>query len=266
MFCVCTGSVFLLLIAGTINAARVRVTFVELTLPKKEGSRNTLNIALASDIHLGTMVGKCMLGRITGKIKGLNPDLILFAGDVLDEDPEPVMRKNLGEALKSLCAPLGVFAVPGNHEYYGGIEKARKYLSDHGVTLLRDRVVALGNCVNLAGREDPTMRGFSGKRRLSPRELLAGADTAYPVIVMDHQPPRRAGTAMKGADLLLCGHTHDGQFWPVNHITDRLFNPGYGHLRYNGTQVYVSSGAGTWGPPVRIGTRPEVVHLRIRFE
>jgi predicted MPP superfamily phosphohydrolase len=153
--------------------------------------------------------------------------------------------------------------VTGNHEYIGGVEQAVAYLREHGVTVLRDSCVTLPSGVIIAGREDRSSSSFAGKKRKDLSEILDGADTSKPVILMDHQPFHLEEAEHAGVDFQLSGHTHHGQLWPLNYITNAIYEISWGYLRKGATQYYVSCGAGTWGPPVRLGNRPEILHFRI---
>ncbi len=257
--------VALIVVAGYINALNPRIRTVEISIPKQANGLESLNAVVMSDIHLGTIIGNGRLERIVNKVNGLNPDIILLPGDILDEDLEPVIRQNAGATLEQLSAPMGVFGVMGNHEYIGGAEPAYRYLTEHGIKMLRDSVVKVNDSFFLVGREDFQKGRFAGKERLSIEELMEGVDKNLPVIVLDHQPYHPEKAAAAGADLMLSGHTHNGQLWPLNFITDGMFVIGYGLGQVDGMQMYVSNGVGTWGPPLRIGNRPEIVNLKIRF-
>jgi hypothetical protein len=222
-------------------------------------------MVVASDIHLGTIIGRKRFDRIVSRINELNPDMILLPGDIVDEDLTPVINQNLGESLKNLKSKFGVFAVTGNHEYIGGVEKACRYLADHGVEVLRDSAVKVNDCVYVVGREDRSIDRFTGKPRMPLSELMARVDKEYPVLLMDHQPFHLEEGANNGVDLQLSGHTHHGQLWPGNLISEKVYELSWGYKRKNGTQVYVSCGVGTWGPPVRLGNRPEIVNIHLRF-
>lgn len=260
-----TSAVSLVVLAGFINARNPVVNQVNIHIGKEANGLKQLNAVVISDIHLGTLIGKKRLNHILEMVGELNPDIILLAGDVLDEDLEPVLRQNIGETLKQLSAPMGVYAVMGNHEYIGGAEAAYSYLSSHGLTVIRDSVVKVNNSFYLLGREDRDKERFTGRQRISLEQLVDKADEGLPMILMDHQPyyPERA--AELGIDLQLSGHTHHGQLWPLNYITSAIFTVSRGYKKLEDTHVYVSNGIGTWGPPVRTGSRPEIVQLRITF-
>ncbi|MDD5544665.1 MAG: metallophosphoesterase [Acidobacteriia bacterium] len=260
------GVVGLLLIGGHINALIPRVTPVALQIHKKTEGPKSLNIVAASDIHLGTIIGRHRFDHIVEKINSLHPDVVLLCGDIVDEDVGPVIKENLGEALRNIQSKFGVYGITGNHEFIGGVEPASVYLRAHGVNLLRDQAVKVNNSFYLAGREDRSFNRRGQRRRKSLAELLQNVDPTFPVVVMDHQPFGLKEAIQAGVDLQLSGHTHHGQLWPVNYLIRSMFEVGWGHRQIGQTHFYVSNGVGTWGPPVRIGNRPEIVNLQISFE
>ena len=258
--------VLVIVLGGYINARTPRIKTLALTIPKNGRTMKTLNIAVASDIHLGTIVCKSKLEKIVERINALAPDLVLLPGDVVDEDIGPVIRNNLGETLRKIQAKYGVIAITGNHEYIGGVEPACRYLVEHGITMLRDAWVKIDDGLYVVGREDISIRGFTGKTRKPLPELMAGVDKSYPIILMDHQPFRLEEAEMNGVDLQLSGHTHHGQLWPFNFITKKVYELSWGYKKKGNTHYYVSCGVGTWGPPIRTGNRPEIIDMRLKFE
>jgi predicted MPP superfamily phosphohydrolase len=259
------SAVVIALVAGFLNARSPQVKVLQIHITKQVDSLKTLNIAVASDIHLGTIIGRERLNTIVDKINGLHADLVLFPGDIVDEDLAPVINQNLGETLRTIKAKYGVFAVTGNHEYIGGVEKAYKYLMDHGIKVLRDEVTTVDGNIVLVGREDRSISQFSGTKRKPLSELMAGVDRRFPIILMDHQPIGLNEAVEQGVDLQLSGHTHHGQIWPFNGITNAIYEVSWGYKKKGQTQFYVSSGVGTWGPPVRLGNTPEIIHLQLTF-
>ncbi len=247
-------------IYGFINAHIIRVRTFDINVPKQAGGRKNVNIVMASDIHLSSIINNGRIRAIVDRINSLSPDIVLLPGDILDGDLNPVVRQNLGEGLRQIKAPLGVYAVTGNHEYIGGVEKACKYIGDHGVKLLRDSTAFIDGSFYVVGREDR-----SARKRTPLSELMSGVDKKYPVILMDHQPFHLEEGEANGVDLQLSGHTHYGQMWPFNYITKMVYELAYGYLVKGTTHIYVSSGVGTWGPPVRIVANPEIAQFRLTF-
>jgi uncharacterized protein len=259
------GLVSLLLLGGHINSVMPRIKKLNLTIAKKTSNIESLNVVIVSDIHLGTIVGRSRFDSIVDKMNSLDPDLVLLPGDIVDEDLTPVIRQNVGEALRNIKSRFGVYAATGNHEYIGGIKKACDYLTNHGVVMLRDQSIKIGDSFFLIGREDRSLGRFDGGVRKGLPELMTAVDKSYPVILMDHQPFGLEEAATQGVDLQLSGHTHYGQLWPVNYIVESIYELAWGYRKIAGTHYYVSSGVGTWGPPVRIGNHPEIVQIQLNF-
>ncbi len=255
-----------LLVTGYQRAVRTRINRLEIRIPARQAESDSLTIAMASDIHLGTLINARRLRGLVQQLNGLQPDIILLAGDIVDEDLAPVIRNNLGAALLELKTPLGVWGITGNHEYIGGADEAVTYLEAHGIRMLRDSAVKLAGTAWLIGREDRDKARFTGKRRKSLEELLAATDDSLPRILLDHQPFALDKAATAGIDLQFSGHTHHGQLWPLSALTNAIYEVSRGYMRKQNTHFYVSSGFGTWGPPVRTGSRSEVVVVKVFFE
>jgi len=251
--------------AGCVNARYPRIHRLAIPIARQAKGVNSLRIVMLSDVHLGTLIGRKRLAGFVETINRLRPDLVLFAGDVVDEDLGPVIRENLGATLLSIEASKGVYGITGNHEYIGGAEQACAYLEAHGIRMLRDTCVEIEGGVVIAGRQDRSSRQFGGQERKSLDELLNGIAPEMPVILMDHQPFGLEEAASHGVDLQLSGHTHHGQLWPFNYITSAIYEVSWGYLQKGSTHYYVSSGVGTWGPPVRTGNRPEIVEITLTF-
>jgi predicted MPP superfamily phosphohydrolase len=257
--------VAILIITGFINSLLPRIKQFDITINKKVDGPDLVKIAFVSDIHMGTIIGPRRTNSIVNKINGLHPDLILLGGDVVDEDLAPVIRNNLGDSLRKLNAPLGVIGITGNHEYIGGAEKAVHYLEAHGIRMLQDSSILVDDRFYIIGREDRDKPRFSGRNRKELEQLLTGIDKDKPLILLDHQPFEMDIKESLGIDLTLSGHTHHGQMWPLNYLTRAIYEVSWGYKKKGNTHVYVSSGVGGWGPPVRIGNRPEIVLINLHF-
>ncbi len=260
------GVVIAILIGGHINAGIPKIREVSVSIDKNFERSEPLNIVAVSDIHLGTIIGRNRFESIVDQINKLHPDIILLPGDIIDEDLEPVIRANLGESLQKLEARYGVYASTGNHEYIGGVERAVKYLTDNGITVLRDTVVLIDNYFYVAGREDLTISRFTNKTRKSLRDLVQNINKKYAVILLDHQPRNLNDAVKNEIDLQISGHTHHGQIWPLNYFAEIIYEVSWGYKQKGNTHIYVSSGVGTWGPPVRLGNRPEIVNIKMSFK
>ncbi|MHB8931807.1 MAG: metallophosphoesterase [Melioribacteraceae bacterium] len=258
--------VIITIAGGYINTRTINTRTYKFKINKYAGELSSLNIVMASDLHLGTILGKSFLNNLVDKINALKPDIILLAGDIVDEDLNPVIKNNVGEELVRLKSKFGVFAITGNHEYIGGVEAAVKYLTAHGITELRDTSVKIDDSFYVVGREDRSLKQFSGRQRKSLSELLTGIDKSFPIIMMDHQPFGLNEASENGIDLQLSGHTHNGQLWPINYIIEKIYDLAWGYEVRGDTHYYVSCGVGGWGPPIRTGSRPEIVNLKIKFK
>lgn len=266
-FTVVLGVSLLGLAGGYVNALRPRLRTLDIRLDKPAGDgRDGLTVVAASDIHLGTIMGSRRLEAIIARINALEPDIVLLPGDIVDESVSADEEEKMISALSAIRAPLGVFSVTGNHEYFGGLARNLSYLVRGEVRVLQDEAVTVGGAIILAGRKDPTAARY-GEERKALSEVLAGAgvDRALPVILLDHQPVRLSEAEAAGVDLQLSGHTHAGQLFPLNLINKLMYEQYWGYLRKGGTQYYVSCGVGTWGPPVRTGSVPEIVRIRLAF-
>lgn len=260
------GFVSLIVLGGYINALSIRIKEIPLTINKKVTGRSDLRILMVSDIHLGALIGERKELKLVRIINEQKSDLVLLCGDLVDGDIGPVLRKNLGRHIQEIRTPLGVYAITGNHEYIGGIENTVPYLKGINIKMLLDEVVTLPNGIQLVGRDDRDRKRMGGAD--NPHELhvlTRDLDRTKPVIVMNHQPFHLDKAVEAGADLHLSGHTHNGQMWPLNYLTEAIFELSWGLKQKGNTIFYVSSGFGSWGPPVRIGNHPEVVVFKIKF-
>lgn len=251
-----------ILIGGYMSARIPTINRVEFQLNKTVPNEKQ-KVVLVSDIHLGMMISNGKLNKMVQLVNNENADLVLLAGDIFDEDLGPVIQNNMGDLLKNLRAKHGVFAVLGNHEFYGNAAAAHEYLKNHNITVLRDSVATLPNGIAVVGREDITAERMYDKKRKTLTELLENVDTENPVFVLDHQPYNLSEVADYSVDLQVSGHTHNGQMWPFNYITGAMFEISKGYGKIKDTHFFVSSGYGTWGPPIRTNSRSEIVVMEI---
>lgn len=251
------GVVAMIMVAGNINyhhKRRVEIN-VESTGASTDGK---LKMVVISDLHLGYTIGKKELTRWVEKINAESPDVVLIAGDLIDNDVRPLYNKGLAEILRGIDTRFGVYMVPGNHEYISGIDASIAFIEQTGIILLRDSTVTVDGRVVIAGRDDLTNR-----RRMPLRELVSGVDGSLPVVVVDHQPQKLSDAEGIGAALQVSGHTHRGQIWPFNWVMDGIYEDSYGYQQKGATAVYVSSGLGIWGGKFRIGSVSEYVIIYI---
>lgn len=257
--------VAVIVITGYTNTRNIVVKNLEISIPKGSSELNELNIVMAGDIHLSPINNEKFLSNIIDKINSLNPDIVLFPGDIVDDRAEVLKRLKIGEAFKKLKPKYGVYASNGNHEFINGVETADLYMKEYGINVLRDSVVKIANAFYVAAREDRSITGFTGKKRKSLENIIRDIDITYPVILLDHTPMQLEEAERNDVDLQLSGHTHHGQFFPGNLITKMVYELSWGYLKKNNTHYYVTSGAGTWGPPVRNVSKSEIVNIKVKF-
>ena len=261
-FSIAAGFVLLILAYGYYNYKNPKINKINI-MTDKNASHDIIKIVAVSDVHLGNGTGKKQLGKYVELINAQKPDLILIAGDLIDNSVTPLYRENMAEELNRLDAPMGIYMVPGNHEYISGISKVEEFLKNTPIQMLRDTVVTLpcgttsGYGITIIGRDDRFNRN-----RKSLEELMAGVNHSnFTDILLDHQPYELAKTDSLGIAIQVSGHTHRGQVWPLNWLTDNLYEQSHGYRKWQNTHIYISSGLSLWGPPFRIGTESEIVVL-----
>ncbi|MEH7459122.1 metallophosphoesterase [Bacillus sp. JJ1127] len=247
---------------GMYNAYSPVVRKYDIHIPKKVEGRKSLRIAMASDMHFGKLSGVSHLKRLVHHVNEMKPDIILLPGDIIDDHPGEFIKKNMGQVMKQMQAPLGIYGVLGNHEYYGrAIPEFLQEMDKIDVHILLDEVITIEDSFYLVGRRDKTERD-----RQSFEELMSTVDQSLPVIAMDHQPFELKQAGEAGVDLLLSGHTHRGQMAPNHIITKRMYELDWGYVQKGAFHAIVSSGFGFWGPPLRLGSRSEIIQIDVTFE
>lgn len=251
----------LIIAAGIVHNNNIQVTRYRITLP---GSGKPFRAVFLSDIHLSATSPVNRLKKMSATVSNLQPDVILLGGDIVDDKITVLNKNRFNFWLRQLRAPMGVFGVSGNHEFIQGYKDSILWMQQNGVVMLEDSIVTLSNGVQLIGRKDRSRRGSS--TRLPLAQLLKQTERRKPAILLDHQPFHLEEAATNRISVQLSGHTHHGQLWPLSLITRMVYEVSYGKLKKQGTTVIVSSGAGTWGPPVRTSAKAEVVVLDLEFE
>jgi len=253
------GVAILASLYGVMNSAMVRVKRVTVNLPNLPVAWRGRVAALVTDMHLGHVRGKGLAKRIVKILGRYHPDIVLIAGDMYDGTAADV--DDLAEPLGGLSAPLGTYFIAGNHEEFSDHKKYLNAVKKSGVRILNNEKVIVDGLqiVGVHYRDSVNPERFRGILRRADLD----ADTAS--ILLTHAPNQLSIAAEAKIGLQLSGHTHGGQFFPYTWITSRIYGPFvYGLQRLGNLLVYTSCGAGTWGPPMRVGTRPEIV--LIRFE
>jgi predicted MPP superfamily phosphohydrolase len=250
---------------GVFNARRIRT--VEYDIELSAAPTSNLCVALISDVHIGALGSESKLPRIVEEINALKPDIVCIAGDIFDSnftsiaDPQAAI-----DALKRINSTYGVYACLGNHDAGATFASMEDFLTRAQIKLLKDESVVIDGRLVLAGRLDSRPIGNAGAlKRGDIASVLKGVDPSLPVVVMDHNPAN-ADEYHGEVDLLLSGHTHKGQVFPASLITSAMYTVDYGYYRAeDGMHAVVSSGIGTWGPPLRVGSNCEIVKLDLKF-
>ena len=236
-----------------------RLDRVEFPLAKLPRSLDGTRLAVVSDIHLGALTGLRRVGRIVDLINSVNADIVCVVGDLVDGTVEELGR--FAEPLAGIRSRRGAYFVTGNHEYYSGFAPWVQEVARLGVRPLRNERVELGG-LDLAGVNDLNGTGFGDAPDFG--KALGNRDTTRPVVLMAHQPIAAHDAAPYGVDLQVSGHTHGGQMVPFNLVV-RMAQPIVSGLgRVDGVPVYVTNGAGFWGPPVRVGAPPQITVIDLR--
>lgn len=247
---------------GIVQGARTPVVRdFEVRLPGLPPERDGLNLVAVSDLHLGTLKGKRWLTKLLGQIQDLKPDLVVVVGDLVDGNVRHV--ETLLPTLQQLRAPLGVWAVTGNHEYYAGLAGSVTLLEAAGYGLLRDRWAEVTPGLVIAGVDDLTARKQFGQ----PGGVIEKALTNRPpgvTILLSHSPLESNVAAAAGANLMLSGHTHAGQIWPFNFLVRIKYPFLVGRYEVGGMSLIVCRGTGTWGPPMRLWRPSELLRIKLR--
>ncbi|MDR1895345.1 MAG: metallophosphoesterase [Prevotellaceae bacterium] len=246
------GLVAIIMVYGIINFNHPSIKTLDIKTSKR--LRDVPKIVVASDLHLGYTLGRKKLDDFINLINSQKPEIVLLCGDIFDRSVRPIEQWNMIEELRKIHAPLGVYAVPGNHEYFGDQEKVFDLWKQAGFVVLRDSVAQPTDDIYIVGRDDRT-----NQRRKSLSQIMSNIDHSRLIILLDHQPFHLEEAMEAGVDFQFSGHTHDGQVWPVGLIANRIYEKSYGYFKKGDTQYYITSGLGLWGPHLRIGTNSEIV-------
>ncbi|MGW2009263.1 metallophosphoesterase [Streptomyces nigrescens] len=231
---------------------------VTIPLAKLPRAAHGFRIAVVSDIHLGPVLGRAHTRRVVETINRTRPDLVAIVGDLVDGNVADLAPA--AEPLRELQSRYGSYFVTGNHEYYSGADQWVDHVRELGIHYLENARTELPG-FDLAGVND--VAGQTENAGPDYDQALSDRDPARAVVLMAHQPVTIHDSVRYGVDLQLSGHTHGGQMWPFTYIADAT-NPTIAGLeRYGDTQLYVSRGAGTWGPPVRLGAPPDVTVVEL---
>lgn len=253
--------IFASIIIGTISALhKPIIKNIDITLPNL---KQNLTLVQISDIHIGGFLDTEFLKEVVDSINTLNPDIVVITGDLIDIDPNLIEQKL--SSLNDIKSKFGTYFVAGNHEYYMGIEKSLENLGKLKLNVLENKSLEVGG-VNIVGVND-----FSGYRygfyQPDFDKAIKDIDKQKPTILLSHQPKMIENLSdedLSKLDLILCGHTHAGQIFPFSILVKIVHKYLYGMYQKNNTKIYVTSGTGFWGPPIRFLTSGEIVKFNLK--
>ncbi len=250
LMCVAVVAVY-----GWFEARAIRTERIVVRSPKIAADARPFRIVQISDVHLGLIVREERLKRIMEHVRKASPDLLVSTGDLVDGEMNDL--DGVTDLLDGVKPRYGKFAVTGNHEFYAGLDQALAFTRRAGFRVLRGEVVTIPDAINIVGVDDPSGPGYRSSNN-GEEGLLSRAANGRFTLFLKHRPdvaPQSTGLF----DLQLSGHLHDGQIFPFRLLV-RLFYPHIAGLRAlpRGSALYVSRGSGTWGPPIRFLSPPEV--------
>jgi predicted MPP superfamily phosphohydrolase len=255
----------LIAVYGYFEAENIRTERIVLKSPKIPADAGCLRIVQISDVHLGLIVREEKLKRILEEVKKAKPDILVSTGDLVDGQINGLY--GVAGMLQEIKPRYGKFAVTGNHEFYAGLTQALDFTEKAGFTVLRGNAVNVAGLINIAGVDDPQGKAFGLFRGGNEKELLSGLPAERFTLLLKHRP-----LIDKDApglfDLQLSGHVHKGQIFPFSLVTGLYYHPvqaGFADLARN-SHLYVSRGSGTWGPPIRFLSPPEVTLIELVHE
>ena len=251
---VLTGVVAVIMIAGYINYFHKERVSLQISVDKGNTVNDSLKIVAIADMHLGHSIGSKEFKRWVELINKENPDLLLIAGDIIDNDCRPLYQQRMEEIFRTIKTKYGIYAALGNHEYISDVSKSMEFLKQAGVIVLRDSAVLVNDWFYIVGRDDK-----SNSTRKPIEELTQTLDKTKPIIMLDHQPYNLEKVEENNIDLQISGHTHYGQLIPISWITRLMYEKPHGYLQKGNSHIYTTSGIGIWGGKFRVGTNSEFV-------
>lgn len=267
---------------GAVNARNIKVNNYLVSVNKQVEGIDSLNVVLIADLHMGYSIGIDHIKQMVEKVNAQKPDLVCIAGDIYDNDFDAFKNPDaLSEELSKLSSTYGTYACWGNHDVnqkiLGGFtfdnepiiehdSRMNDFLKKAEINLLADETVLIDDKFYVSGRVDGEKPATENNIRKTPEELLDGTDKSKPVFMIYHEPDELAEISEAGTDLLLCGHTHDGQIFPANIITALKWENSCGYLKKGDMHNIVTSGLGVWGPFMRVGTDAEICSIKVKLK
>ncbi len=249
---------------GYFEAKTIMTERMTIASPKIPEAAGRIRIVQISDVHIGIIVRGDRLKRIVEEVKKAQPDILVSTGDLVDGQID-----NLAEHaafLNDVQPRYGRFAITGNHEFYAGLGQALDFTQNAGFKVLREEGINVAGTINIAGIDDPTVDALGLPRKISEKEVLSGLSQQHFTVLFKHRPVIEK-ESIGYFDLQLSGHTHNGQIFPFNFVTKLFYPLNTGYLKLaNGAHLYVSRGTGTWGPPIRFLSPPEITVIDLMHE
>jgi len=253
VFCICGY--------GYYEAINIRAEKVIIETSRLSNNIKRLRIVQISDVHLGLIVREGRLRKIINIVEDLKPDILVSTGDLVDGQINEI--DGFSELFEEINPLYGKFAITGNHEFYAGLDQSIAFTEKAGFTLLRGKAVNVNGLINIAGVDDKTAERYGLRSSINEATLLTGLDQGLFTVLLKHRPRVSEGS-IGLFDLQLSGHTHKGQIFPFSLITSMYFPRHSGLINIQDrSSMYVSRGTGTWGPPIRFLSPPEVTVIDI---
>ena len=282
---ICALLILLLSACGIFHAKYIKTTSYDVIINKTIPERTSMKVVLLADTHFGYNAGVLHARELVRKINKQKPDLVCIAGDIFDNEYDAIRNpEKLAKTLRGIKSTYGVYACWGNHdlneEILAGVTfkhkdgdlsdikdpRMKKFLKDSNIHILEDESVLINDQFYVIGRKDASLTEKIHETRKAPAQLTEKLDRDKPIIMIDHQPKELQELADAGVDLDLCGHTHDGQTFPGNFTIKLMWENPCGLLIKDNMTNITTSGAGVWGPAMRIGTDSEICSINIQLK
>ena len=282
---ICALLILLLSACGIFHAKYIKTTSYDVIINKTIPERTSMKVVLLADTHFGYNVGVLHARELVRKINKQKPDLVCIAGDIFDNEYDAVRDpEKLEKTLRGIKSTYGVYACWGNHDLNEEIlagftfkhkdgdlsdikdPHMKKFLEDSNIHILEDESVLINDQFYVIGRKDASLTEKIHETRKAPAQLTEKLDRDKPIIMIDHQPKELQELADAGVDLDLCGHTHNGQTFPGNFTIKLMWENPCGLLSKDNMTNITTSGAGVWGPAMRIGTDSEICSINIQLK
>ena len=282
---ICTVLIIFFSARGIFHAKYIKVSSYDVQINKTIPKGNSMKIVLLADTHFGYNSGILHAKELVRKINKQKPDLVCIAGDIFDNEYDAIRDpERIEKVLQRIKSTYGVYACWGNHDLNEEIlagftfkhkdddlfdikdPRMKKFLEDSNIHILEDESVLINDSFYVIGRKDASLTEKIHETRKAPAQLTEGLDRDKPIIMIDHQPKELQELADAGIDLDLCGHTHDGQTFPGNFTIKLMWENPCGLLMKGNMTNITTSGAGVWGPAMRLGTDSEICSIDIHFK